>query len=125
MKGLPIIIITSILFFTASCNTNKSGDGLEIDDSVKQIIFFSDRSNYQLEAPYYNAIIELKKQYPDAVKKMMILSPSEANVYYDLFKVKKCPAILVIYHKEIIVKVDDANSEQQITKPLSIALTDK
>lgn len=121
MKGLSIIIMISLLLITTACQDTKK-EKLKIDSSTKQVVFFSDESKYQIEAPYYDAIIKLKQQFPEEIKNMLILPPSKAKDYYDTFKVKECPAILVLYNDEVVARVDGEISRDQIIRPISSVL---
>lgn len=123
MRVLPFIII--ILFITTSCQANED-TSLEIDSNIKQVVFFSDESDkadLQIEAPYYDAIIELRQLFPDEFKNMKTISTNKAREYYDTFKVKECPALLVLHNEEILVKVVGKNTKEEIVLPISQALT--
>lgn len=122
MKGLPLVFIITLIFITTSCSKEAADTSLQIDTSIKQIIFFSNESEYQYEASYYDAIIELKKEFPEEIKNMLTLSPAKAKQYYDTFKVKDCPAIIVIYQDQIIAKVDGETTKEQIVKPIAQVL---
>jgi hypothetical protein len=55
MKGLPLILITALLFVTSSCNHKEVKKELKIDDSVKQLIFFTDMNRkYPIMMPSSN-----------------------------------------------------------------------
>lgn len=125
MRVLPIVILTSVLFTAGSCQSKKIDEDLGIDSSKKQIIFFSDESKYQLEASYYDAIIELKQSFPEEVKNMMTLSPKNSEDYYKRFEVNECPTILVIYNEKIVARIDGESSKNEIIKPISTALSSK
>lgn len=117
MRVLPILIV---LFLATSCQSNKV-ESLDIDISVKQVIFFSDETelaNLQVEAPYYDAIIELRQQFPDVFKNMKTLTPNDAKT----FDVKDCPALVILYDEKVIVKVVGENSKEEIMRPISAAL---
>ncbi|MDZ5470627.1 small peptidoglycan-associated lipoprotein [Bacillus sp. 31A1R] len=123
MKGLPIILLFSLLTITTSCSRTEEDEGLKIDNSIKQVIFFSNESEYEFEASYYDAIIELKKEFPEEIKNMIVLTPSKGKEHFDTFKVKDCPAIIVIYNEKIVVKVDGATSSDKIIKPIAKVLS--
>lgn len=123
MKVLPLIILTSFFFTTASCQNNEIDEELSFDHHTKQILFFSDESKYQLEASYYDALIELKQHYPEEIKNMMTLSPENAEKYYEWFDVKECPALIVVYNDQIVVRVNGENSKHEIIEPISTALS--
>lgn len=123
MRVLPFIII--FLLLTTSCQNNKE-TSLEIDSEIKQVVFFSDESDkadLQIEAPYYDAIIELRQLFPEEFKNMKTISTNKAKDYYDTLKVKECPALLILHNRKIIVKVVGKNTKEEIVLPITRALT--
>lgn len=122
MKGLAAVYMFSLLFFTASCNNHHSIDSLSIKDNVKQIIFFSDETNVQQEAAYYDAIIELRRDFPKEVENMMVFSKDEGKKYFDSLRIKSSPAIIIIYNDEIVANINGLASKDQIMQPISQAL---
>ncbi|MEH7125514.1 small peptidoglycan-associated lipoprotein [Bacillus sp. JJ1773] len=108
--------------FITSCNHFKPQDELIFDNNRKQIIFFSNEKDYEEEASYYDAIIELKKEFPDEIKNMKIISSDKAKRYYEAFDVQSSPTILIIHQEKVIVKIKGDTSTEQIIKPLSDAL---
>ncbi|MEH7346895.1 small peptidoglycan-associated lipoprotein [Bacillus sp. JJ1532] len=121
MKVFLLFFIASFLFIT-SCNHFKPQDELIFDNNRKQIIFFSNEKDYEEEASYYDAIIELKKEFPDEIKNMKIISSDKAKRYYEAFDVQSSPTILIIHQEKVIVKIKGDTSTEQIIKPLSDAL---
>lgn len=121
MKVYPLLFIASLLFIS-SCSNFKPKDELNLDKNSKQIIFFSNEKDYEQEAPYYDAIIELKKDFPDEIKNMKILTSDSAKKYYDTFEVQSSPAILLLYQDKVVVKIKGDTSAEQIIKPLADAL---
>lgn len=119
MKGLSFILIASIIMIT-SCSPIES---LPLDENVTQIVFFTNESNYIREAPYYDAIVELKQEFPKEFKNMIVLNEDHASKYYDLFKVKQCPAILIYHQGEILLKVKGSVTKEQIIQPFSNVLS--
>lgn len=122
MKGLAAVYMFSLLFFTASCKNHHSIDSLSIKDNVKQIIFFSDETNVQQEAAYYDAIIELRRDFPKEVENMMVFSKDEGKKYFDSLRIKSSPAIIIIYNDEIVANINGLASKDQIMQPISQAL---
>lgn len=122
MKGLPLLIIVSLLFVTSSCNHKEAKKELMIDDSVKQIIFFSNHKQYEQEVSYYDAIIELKRSFPEEIKNMKIITASESKNYYNNYEVENCPAILLVYQDEVLVEIKGNVPKEKIVKPLANAL---
>lgn len=122
MKGLSFVFVASFLFLTASCNPVNDSDDLMLSEGIKQVVFFSNEEDYKHEASYYDAIIELKKQYPSEFDNMMVIPASNANKYYGLFEVEQFPAILVVHGDDVIAIVNGTVTKDQIIEPLSAVL---
>lgn len=125
MKSLSFVFVATFLFLTASCNPVNNSDQLELNGDIKQVVFFSDDENYKQEASYYDAIIELKKEYPAAFDDIVVIPAANANKYYDLFKVKQFPAILIVHQDEVIANVNGNVTKDQIIEPLSAVLNNE
>lgn len=125
MKGISFILVASFLFLTSSCNTSNLSDELALDKNIKQVIFFSDEDDYQQEASYYDAIIELKELYPKEFDNMTIIPASNARKYDNFFHVEHCPAIFVVYGNQIIAQVNGTVTKDEIIEPLSKVLDPK
>ncbi|MGV2942175.1 small peptidoglycan-associated lipoprotein [Mesobacillus sp. LC4] len=125
MKSLSFVFVATFLFLTASCNPVNNSDQLEFNGDIKQVVFFSDDENYKHEASYYDAIIELKKEYPAAFDDIVVIPAANANKYYDLFKVKQFPAILIVHQDEVIANVNGHVTKDQIIEPLSAVLNNE
>ncbi|WP_053362026.1 hypothetical protein [Bacillus sp. FJAT-27251] len=124
MKVLSFILAASFLLFSSSCNTVGDYEELNIDNEIKQIVFFSDEKDYNHEVAYYDAIIELKHDFPNEISNMMVLSGDKADKYHKLFDVKESPAILVFFEDEVVLKIDGIVSKEKIIQPLAQALSD-
>lgn len=122
MKCLSFVFVASFLFLTASCNPVNDSDKLMVNEDMKQVVFFSDEKDYTHEASYYDAIIELKKQYPSEFDNMMVIPASNAKKYYDLIEIEQFPAILIVHGDEVIANVNGTVTKDQIVEPLSAVL---
>jgi len=125
LKGLSTLIVIMLLLIIVSCDRSKSNDVLPFDKDVKQLIFLSDESEYQFEAAYYDALIELKKTYPEAVKNMKTINPNRSEEYLDFLTIKENPAILVVYNNEIVATVNGEESVEEIVQPIAKVLDEK
>jgi hypothetical protein len=123
MKRLPLLLLASLLVITVSCSQSNKG-GLQLKKNVKQILFFSNESNYSEEGSYYDALIELKKRFPDEIKNLIVLSPNNAKQLLKSYKIETCPALLVVYNENVIVKITGKVSKEDIINPVSKALSD-
>ncbi|KAF0824320.1 small peptidoglycan-associated lipoprotein [Cytobacillus firmus] len=124
MKGLPFLLITALLLVTSSCNHKEVKEELKIDDSVKQLIFFTDNKQYEQEISYYDAIIELKRSYPELIKDMKVITAAEAS-HLSNYKVENCPAILLVYQDKVLVEIKGTVSKDKIINPLAKAMDEK
>ncbi len=125
LKGFSTLIVIMLLLFIVSCDSSKSNDVLPFDENVKQLIFLSDESEYQYEAAYYDALIELKETYPEAVKNMKTINPNRSEEFLDFLTIKENPAIIVVYNNEIIATVNGEESVEEIVQPIAKVLDEK
>lgn len=125
LKGFSKLIVIMLLLIIVSCDSSKSIDVLPFDENVKQLIFLSDESEYQYEAAYYDALIELKETYPEAVKNMKTINPNRSKEFLDFLTIKDNPAIIVVYNNEIIATVNGEESVEEIVKPIANVLEEK
>ncbi|MBB6443685.1 adenylate kinase family enzyme [Bacillus benzoevorans] len=116
-------MMASTLLLMTACENKEQADSLSLASNSKQIVFFSDEEEYEEEISYYNAIIELKKEYPEEIKNMKVLTASEVEEYYNTFRVNHCPAILVYYHNHVIVQIQGDAETRDIINPIANALS--
>lgn len=120
MRVLPFILLFSLISLTA-CEQEKN---LGINENKKQIIFVSDEAQLHNEVPYYDAIIELRKQFPEEFKEMKTISPGTAKEFSHLYNMNNSPALLVVYKKEVIGIVDGESPKEEIIDTIEKALKD-
>jgi len=125
VKGLSMLIVIMLLLIIVSCDISKSNDVLPFDKDVKQLIFLSDESEYQYEAAYYDALIELKKTFPEAVKNMKTINPNRSEEYLDFLTIKENPAIIVVYNNQIVATVNGEESVEEIVQPIAKVLEEE
>lgn len=121
MKVRSLLFVTSLMVIISSCE-KFSEESLNLKKDVMQIIFFSNEADYTQEASYYDALIELKQDFPTEIKNMLVLSPTQGKQYYNTFNVKSCPALLVIYNNEVMVRINGDTSTEKIIRPVSEVL---
>jgi hypothetical protein len=121
MKSLSLLLFTSLLIITGSCN-RKSEQQLHFKQDVIQIVFFSNESDYSKEASYYDALIELKREYPSEIKNMIVLSPEKGKQISKEYDVETCPALLVFYNKKVIARIVGQSSIEEIINPVTDSL---
>jgi hypothetical protein len=121
MKPLSLLLFTSLLIITGSCN-RKNEQQIHFKQDVIQIVFFSNESDYSKEASYYDALIELKKKYPTEIKNMIVLSPDKGKPFSEAYDVETCPALLVIYNNKVIARIVGQSSIDEIINPVTDSL---
>ncbi len=125
MKGLSIILTATFLLLASSCSNINNYEDLGLKYDSKQIIFFSDEANHDYEAPYYDAIIELKRDFPEDFENMMVLTGDKADKYNKLFDVETHPALIIFYQDEVVVNINGRVSKDEIIKPLTNFLSNE
>jgi hypothetical protein len=124
MKRLPLILLISFAFIV-SCQKNESSSvNLQLEQDKKQLLFFSDEKNIQNEGAYYDALLEIKKNYPHIVSNMTVISSTE-NRELGKFKVDTFPAIIVVYNDQVIFKIKGNINKHKIINPLVKVLAEK
>jgi hypothetical protein len=124
MKGKPFLIMASILLFMVSCDKKEQINlNLTFDQNKKQLVFFSDEDEYEQEVSYYDAIIELKRDFPEEVKNMKILTATDSEEYFNTFQVDHCPTLLVYYKNEVIIEIEGQATIEEIIAPVASVLS--
>ncbi|PFA68889.1 hypothetical protein CN378_05255 [Bacillus sp. AFS015802] len=121
---LTFLILSAPMLFLTSCDDISSNKVVLAEDQFieKQVIFFTDEGNVSREIPYYDAIIELKKQYPEHFKKLKVVSLNKETTNRITDHPPASPAIVVVENNQIICKVEGTMSKERIIKPVSSAI---
>lgn len=113
---IPVIVLSScenLLFSEGPLNEDIPQD--------KQLVFFSDDENIQREAVYYDALLDIKKNFPEEFENMKIISEKTDN---NQFEIETFPSLLVIDKKQVLVQIEGSVvSKEDILKPVSSALS--
>ncbi|WP_226665934.1 hypothetical protein [Metabacillus litoralis] len=113
---IPVIVLSScdnVLFLNGAPKENIAQD--------KQLLFFSDDDNIDREAIYYEALLDIKKDFPKEFEDMQIYSEKNNNKTYE---VDTYPSLLVVDKEEIVVHIEGSVlSKEEILEPISNALS--
>ncbi|KAA6453014.1 hypothetical protein FZC77_01940 [Bacillus swezeyi] len=99
-------IFTAIcfLFLMSGCSLSQimADQNQSADQRHTKLIFFSDDEHMEREVAYYDALLELKKEFPAQVSNMEILNKKgkwekEVNSF---------PSLLLVDHKKVLVKIE-------------------
>ncbi|MBO8176357.1 small peptidoglycan-associated lipoprotein [Aeribacillus pallidus] len=122
MRGRSFFLLISLLLLNGCVHETPSEKEL-MDEN--QVFFFSNESDYKNEVSYYDALIELKKEYPEVFKNMVVISPGKEHEVKERFDIDEYPALIIVHGNEIIVEVIGNVSKEDIIKPVSTALEEK
>ncbi|MCP3741790.1 hypothetical protein [Rossellomorea sp. BNER] len=116
--SILISIILLNIFILSSCNSvEKITDANEIIE--KEIVFFTDENNVRNEASYYDAVIELKRRFPEELKEMKIVSKSNENENKFSKYNETYPAIVVIDQNQVVLRIVGYTDTEDIVIPIS------
>ncbi|WP_082892556.1 hypothetical protein [Rossellomorea aquimaris] len=115
-----VVLVFSMLLLTSCNNLSSSKTALAEDRFIdKQVIFFTDEKNVSKEISYYDAIIELKNEYPEGLKHLKVVSLNTKNSKEIVKTATTSPAIVVVENNQVIFKVEGKVSKEQIVNPVS------
>ncbi|WP_338469966.1 small peptidoglycan-associated lipoprotein [Niallia sp. XMNu-256] len=124
MKGKATFIMISILIICIACTKKEPAPIWQSEENKIQVFFFSDKEEYENEVPYYNAIIVLKKDFPEEINNMKTLSNIDLKNYEQTFPINHCPAIVVYDQEQVIYVVEGIKTTEDIITSLSKVLSE-
>ncbi|MDQ0177009.1 hypothetical protein [Bacillus chungangensis] len=119
MKYLKVLCIMAMVLISGC----EKREAVPINEGNKeQIIFFSNPENNLLETPYYDALIELKRQYPHVFIHMEVVNHRDRKDKYRQYHVSSLPALVIIFHNKTIVRIQGEAMKEDIIRSISKAL---
>ena len=122
MKRSILIIFIIPVVVLSSCENMLFSEGPS-DFTInrdKQIVFFSDDKNIDREAIYYDALLDIKEDFPEEFENMRVVSE---NTDKPIYEVDTYPSLLVVTKEEILVQIEGTVlSKEEILEPVSNAL---
>ncbi|OIU72374.1 hypothetical protein [Rossellomorea aquimaris] len=121
---LTLLMLASTALLLTSCNDLAADKVVLAEDRFieRQIIFFSDERNISKEVAYYDAIIELKNEYPEDLKYLEVVNfnsdKSNPKVQSTAY-----PAIVVVDNNQVVTKITGKAHKNQIVKSVSHAIS--
>jgi hypothetical protein len=120
-RSVLIAFIISIILLTSCDNklfSNDESDEEHIQDI--QLLFYSDVAHIDREAVYYDALLDIKKEFPEVFENMKVVSEKNDDKKYE---VDIYPSLLVIEKEEVIVHIEGAVlTKAEIIEPIVHAL---
>ncbi|SDP29576.1 Thioredoxin [Litchfieldia salsa] len=103
------------MIILTSCQREVKETDLFAQEREKYIVFFSDEENLDKEGNYYDALLELKKNYPSNSLTMKVVPLKEYDKYSN-FNINTFPTLLVMKNETVVKQIDgDAATEEIIT----------
>ncbi|SFA76435.1 MULTISPECIES: hypothetical protein [unclassified Bacillus (in: firmicutes)] len=119
MKVLTSFFILSVVFLNSSCTHQVQRNNILDDNDSQLLLFFSDESHYEKENEYYDAIIELKNQYPEEMSRLKVITSDQEEDYYEAFGIDHSPALIIIEQNKVVVHIKGQSSKDQIVQSVS------
>lgn len=124
MKNIPLLLILSLICLSSCEKSINPITDLNFNKNSTQLLFFTDENNIQNESTYYDALLEIKKDYPKAIANMKVFSSTDKG---DLgkYEVASYPTIMVIYKNKIITEIKGNVPKQEIIEQIKNTLNEK
>jgi hypothetical protein len=120
---LSVVFIMTITLLT-SCGS-PTRESIMIESIERQVLLFSNEENIKAEELYYDAILDLRTEFPEELKTVKIIHQTSIQINNDLIEVRRCPALLMVENNEIVAQIEGVLSKQQITEQLKHILNAK
>jgi len=124
MGRIQWFYILTTSFFLISCGKEEPiYQQLGLKEDIPHILFVSNENNYINESTYYDAILELKRTYPEDFKHLTVLSTRHDKDFLTTLDINKSPCILVIYNDDILINISGEVTKEDIVKPIAKTLS--
>jgi hypothetical protein len=117
-----VIFITLSFFILSSCQENRTITHIQFPDDARTLVFFSDESDIQNESTYYDAIIDLKRSFPDEVANLKVIHSDSEKILYKQFNIKTTPSLIVVHQNEVVTQVEGRKQKEDIIVSIEQAL---
>lgn len=123
-KSMLIAFIISMMILLTSCDYKlfSSDENGEEHMQDTQLLFYSDATNIDREAIYYDALLDIKSEFPEEFENMKVISEKNDNKKY---RVGVYPSLLVIEKEEVVVQIEGVVlTKDEIIEPIVNALAE-
>lgn len=118
---LSAVFMIAVVLLT-NCGSTKP-QGVTIQSIEKQVLLFSNGGNTRAEELYYDALLDLRTEFPGELKNVQIIHQSSVLINNDLIELHSYPALLLVENNEVVAKIEGAVSKRQITEQLKQTLS--
>lgn len=123
MKHVAFTISIAFLLLSTSCATAKQNKiPSEVQTDGRQILFFTNQEVMDNEAVYYDALLDLRKQFPEEFKNMIVYQ--EGHSVVKKFDINTFPAIVVIDDHNVVFHIEGSVAKKEdIVQPMEKLLS--
>ncbi|MGG4323561.1 hypothetical protein [Bacillus sonorensis] len=112
-----IFTAVCILFLMSGCSLSQvTADQNVQNDKTRhaKLLFFSDNDHMEREVAYYDALLDLKQEFPRQVSNMEILHDKGEWKK----EVQTFPCLLLVSGKTVLVKIEGIKDKEKIVERL-------
>ncbi|MDX8288166.1 MULTISPECIES: hypothetical protein [Metabacillus] len=122
MAKSVIVAFIMPVFLLSSCSLNISSESLRPEDDDKKLLFFSDEQDEHRESVYFDALIDLKQDFPEEVEDLEFVETSSDEDYpvdIDTF-----PSLVVVDDNRVLFQIEGhVGTKEEIINPVVKALS--
>ncbi|WP_243385230.1 hypothetical protein [Bacillus kexueae] len=120
MRLRIVTVSLLMLLFVSGCQANTQ-TGNEQQFNGRHILFFTDVKTMSEEAVYYDALLQLKADYPDEIDNMVVIQASHNTE--EPFNINTYPSLVIVEDNAIVVHIKgEIDSKETIITEVHNAL---
>lgn len=119
-----VIFITLSFFILSSCQEHKTITHLPFPNDSKTLVFFTDEATIQDESSYYDAILDLKRSFPDEVANLKVIPFQNDKFLYKQFNITSTPSLIVVSENEVVTHIEGTRQKEEIIGSIEEALNE-
>jgi hypothetical protein len=123
MAKSVIVAFIMPVFLLSSCSLNFTSEAInQPEPEEKKLLFFSDEQDEYRESIYYDALIDLKREFPEEIEGLQFIESSAEEDYP--FDVDKYPSLVVVDDNQVIFQIEGhVGNKEEIINPVIKALS--
>lgn len=112
-----ILVILTIILALIGCTNQNQSEMNRIQQT--KILFFSDAKDIEKEVPYYDALLDLKNDFPKQIDNLEV----KKNKHGWEDEIKSLPALIIVHKHRILFKIEGyIIHKKEILEPLRSTL---
>ncbi|UAL54074.1 MULTISPECIES: hypothetical protein [Metabacillus] len=105
MAKSVIVAFIIPVFLLSSCSLNFTSEANnQPEPEERKLLFFSDEQDEYRESVYYDALIDLKRDFPEEIEGLQFIDSSAEENYP--FDVEKYPSLVVVDDNQVIFQIE-------------------